>query len=54
MADDDTPVLRVPVRKDGTPKSFFYDPDGQHVIWRRKDGSMEAIGFQCRHTVSEG
>lgn len=44
----------VPHRADGTPKSFWYDREGDHIIHRRADGSMEAIGFQCRHEVEVG
>ena len=49
--DGDSHTVHVPDRPDGTPKSFFYDREGGHVIHRRKDGSMVAIGFECRHEV---
>lgn len=45
--------IDVPLRADGTPKAFFYDREGQHVIHRLPDGSMTALGFECRHTVKE-
>jgi hypothetical protein len=49
--DEDDTTLHVPVRPDGTPMAFFYDRHGQHMIYRHPDGTYEAIGFQCRHTV---
>ena len=52
MADDDE-FLEIPTRPDGTPKTFWYDREGAHMIYRHHDGVMEAIGFECRHAVEE-
>lgn len=46
-------TLEVPTRSDGSPRAFFYDREGQHMIHRREDGSMVAIGFDCRHEVEQ-
>lgn len=43
----------VPIRSDGTPRSFWYDREGQHMIYRHADGEMEALGFECRHKVTQ-
>lgn len=43
--------LDVPERDDGTPRVFWYDRAGEHMIYRRPDGSMRAIGFRCSHEV---
>lgn len=51
MDEDDT-TLHVPRRPDGTLKALFYDAHGCHMIHRCKDGTYEAIGFECRHPVS--
>ncbi|AEJ95360.1 hypothetical protein SEA_TESLA_79 [Mycobacterium phage Tesla] len=40
-------------RPDGTPMAFFYDRNAEHIIHRRRDGSLEAIGFDCRHEIEE-
>jgi hypothetical protein len=45
--------LAVPTREDGTPKSFWYDQEGEHIIWRRPGGEMTAIGWECRHEVEQ-
>jgi hypothetical protein len=45
--------IRVPVRADGTPRVFFYDPHGGHIIRRCPDGSYEALGWDCRHPVRQ-
>lgn len=47
-----TEQLFVPARADGTPKVFWFDRDGGHIIYRRPDGTTEAIGWDCRHKVS--
>jgi hypothetical protein len=43
--------MEAPRRPDGTPKVFFYDREGHHMIHRRPDGSMEALGWKCQHEV---
>lgn len=43
--------IEIPERADGTAKAFWYDRVGDHVIHRFPDGSMEAIGWQCKHPV---
>lgn len=43
--------LEIPQRADGTPRVFWYDKAGGHMIYRREDGSMTAIGFRCSHPV---
>lgn len=45
--------LRPPLRRDGTPKRFWFDPEGGHVIYLRDDGSMVALGWDCKHEVVE-
>lgn len=39
------------MRPNGAQKKFWYDREGHHMIYRRDDGELEAIGFQCRHEV---
>lgn len=43
--------ITIPQRPDGTAKAFWFDPKGGHVIHRFPDGSMEAIGWKCKHPV---
>lgn len=43
----------VPLRADGTQKVFWFDPEGKHVIYRHRDGTLEAIGWECRHRVQD-
>lgn len=45
--------LEVPLRRDGTPKVFFYDREGQHMIHLDRAGEMWAIGFDCKHKVDQ-
>lgn len=42
---------QIPRRADGTPKVWWYDRKGDHIIRRCPDGSLEALGFECRHPV---
>lgn len=43
--------MDMPRRPDGTPKVWWYDREGHHIIHRCPDGSLEALGWECRHPV---
>lgn len=44
-------LFPVPKRSDGSPKAWWFDREGGHMIHRLPDGSLEAVGWECRHPV---
>lgn len=43
--------VRIPKRRDGTNKRWWYDATDGHVFHRRDDGSIHCFNLYCEHEV---